>query len=56
MLLPQADYPATIQEKEAPMAACFDTVEWILGAPAWSLDVFERGVFSDWLLELQPDW
>jgi TetR/AcrR family transcriptional regulator, transcriptional repressor for nem operon len=55
MLSPQADPHTVIQEMEALMAAYFDTVERLLGAPAWSLDVFERGAFSDWLSESQAE-
>jgi AcrR family transcriptional regulator len=46
---------ATIQEMEAIMAAYFDSVERILGAPEGSLDILERDAFSDWLVEFHPE-
>ena len=46
---------ATIQEMDAIMAAYFDSVERILGAPEGSLDILERDAFSDWLVEFHPE-
>ncbi len=54
MLSPEINQ-ATLQELEAILAAYFDSVERILGAPAGSLNVFEPGAFNDWLVETRPE-
>ncbi len=54
MFSPKVDQ-VTIQELDALLAAYFDTVERILGAPPGCLHVFGPGAFNEWLGELQSE-
>ena len=54
ILVPQPQQTA-LQKAETILAAYFDTVERILGAPAGSLKAFDMGSFKDWFSEIQAE-